>query len=239
MNAVAPTMLSSSNVPQPEFACWCPSRPREDSSAAYSASDSPFMIRCCQSMFTLTFVVAAVAQLVDHEQRHPDVPHQDLHRRLRVLVLEPERLALLGERRRDLPEPVDEQVPALRVRRLERVVVALDPRPDDHRHAELAGELRAGDGDLHRLVAHGRIRVAEPAAAEPRIEVQAAGQAVDVVAVPERLADLRRRSARSAPAGSGTRSRRSGRRGPRPRGERARACPRPPIAAGSRPGRSA
>ena len=27
MNAVAPTMLSSSNVPQPEFACWCPSRP--------------------------------------------------------------------------------------------------------------------------------------------------------------------------------------------------------------------
>ncbi len=31
-----------------------PSSPRDASSAAYSASDSPFMIRCCQSMFTLT-----------------------------------------------------------------------------------------------------------------------------------------------------------------------------------------
>ena len=55
MNAVAPTMLSSSNVPQPEFACWCPSNPSAASMAAYSPSDSPFMIRCCQSMLTWTF----------------------------------------------------------------------------------------------------------------------------------------------------------------------------------------
>ena len=54
MNAVAPTMLSSSNMPQPEFACWWPSSPSAASSAAYSARFSPFMIRCCQSMFTLT-----------------------------------------------------------------------------------------------------------------------------------------------------------------------------------------
>ena len=54
MNAVAPTMLSSSNVPQPEFACWWPSSPSAASSAAYSGRCSPFMIRCCQSMLTLT-----------------------------------------------------------------------------------------------------------------------------------------------------------------------------------------
>ena len=57
MNAVAPTMLSSSNVPQPEFACWWPSSPSACSSAAYSARFSPFMMRCCQSMLTCTFVI--------------------------------------------------------------------------------------------------------------------------------------------------------------------------------------
>src|SRR5205807_1260075 len=54
MNAVAPTMLSSSNVPQPEFACWWPSSPSAASIAAYSPRLSPFMSRCCQSMLTLT-----------------------------------------------------------------------------------------------------------------------------------------------------------------------------------------
>ena len=57
MNAVAPTMLSSSNVPQPEFACWWPSSPSAASSAAYSARFSPFMIRCCQSMLTCTLSI--------------------------------------------------------------------------------------------------------------------------------------------------------------------------------------
>ncbi len=57
MNAVAPTMLSSSNVPQPELPCWWPSSPSSDSSAAYSARFSPFMIRCCQSMLTWTLSI--------------------------------------------------------------------------------------------------------------------------------------------------------------------------------------
>ena len=52
MNAVAPTMLSSSNVPHPEFACMWPSRPSAASRAVHSARLSPFMIRCCQSMLT-------------------------------------------------------------------------------------------------------------------------------------------------------------------------------------------
>ena len=63
MNAVAPTMLSSSKVPQPEFACWWPSKPSAASSAAYSARFSPFMIRCCQSMFTCTLSIPSVRSL--------------------------------------------------------------------------------------------------------------------------------------------------------------------------------
>ena len=113
-------------------------------------------------------------------------------------------------------EAVDEPAPAVRVRRLERVVVALDPGPDDHRHAQLARQLRAGDGDLHRLAADGRVGIDEPAAAEARIEVQPAGEAVDVVVRTRAPRGSRPRSPRSAPAGSGTRSRRSGRRARRP-----------------------
>ena len=52
MKKFVPTTLSSSNEPQPSLACWWPSLPSAASSAAYSASVSPFMIRCCQSMLT-------------------------------------------------------------------------------------------------------------------------------------------------------------------------------------------
>ena len=38
----------------------------------------------------LDVVEALGAERVDHVQRHPDVAHQDLHRRLGVLVLEEE-----------------------------------------------------------------------------------------------------------------------------------------------------
>src|SRR5262252_2204459 len=107
MNAVAPTMLSSSKVPQPEFACWWPSSPCAASIAAYSPSDSPFISRCCQSMFTCTFVIAR-AQRVDHMERHADVPHQDLHRGLGVLVLEEERHPVLRAARRHLADAVHE-----------------------------------------------------------------------------------------------------------------------------------
>ena len=134
-------------------------------------------------------------------------------------------------------DAVDEPRPRLRVRRLERVVVALDPRPDDEVGAELAGEVdrveRSPDG-LGRVGGSGDD---EPALAEARVEVEPRRHAVDVVAV-ERVADLVEVLRRSAPAGSGTRSRRSGRRARRPRGARARRSSRSPTAAGSRPGRS-
>ena len=147
------------------------------------------MIRCCQSMFTLTL-------------SWPRSPSSWITNsvipmfRIRIFIAGSE---FLCSSQSSWPaslsvpatsaEPVDEPGPAVRVRRLERVVVALDPGPDDHRHAELARELRARDGDLHRLAAHRRVGVDEPAAPEPRVEVQPAGQAVDVVVGAERVAD--------------------------------------------------
>ncbi len=69
MNAVAPTMLSSSNVPQPEFACRWPNNPSDANKAAYSGRCSPFMIRCCQSMFTWT-LSSPSARNFDTTNRH-------------------------------------------------------------------------------------------------------------------------------------------------------------------------
>ena len=91
------------------------------------------------------------AQRVDHVQRHPDVAHEDLHRRLRVLVLEEEQDPVVGAALRGLPDAVDEPRPALLVRRLERVVVALDPGPDDQVRAELAREVDRRERPLHGL----------------------------------------------------------------------------------------
>src|SRR5579884_3370338 len=182
MNAVAPTMLSSSKMPQPEFACWCPSRPCDARSAAYSPRFSPFMIRCCQSMFTFTFVIPR-ARRVDHVQRHPDVAHEDLHRRLGVLVLEEEQPALRRETLRDLADPVDQASPHLGVRHLERIVVALAAGPDDHLRLDLAGEIRRLEQDPERLGAHAVVEVREAALLEALVDVQPAGDRVDPVAL--------------------------------------------------------
>ena len=97
----------------------------------------------------LDVVDALRAEGVNHVQRHPDVAHEDLHRRLGVLVLEEEQDSVFLAPLRRLPDPVDEPRPALGVRRLERVVVALDPRPDDEVRAELAGEVDGLEGALH------------------------------------------------------------------------------------------
>ena len=98
----------------------------------------------------------AVAELVDDVQGHPDVPHEDLHRGLGVLVLEEEEDAVLGAPLGRLGQPVHEPLPALAVRRLERVVVALDPRPDDEVRADLPGEVGALTREPPRLLPGGR-----------------------------------------------------------------------------------
>ncbi len=126
------------------------------------------------------------AQRVDHVQRHPDVAHEDLHRRLRVLVLEEEQDPVVGAALGGLADAVDEPRPALLVRRLERVVVALDPGPDDEVSAELAREVDRRERPLHGLRARSVVRRHEPAPPEARVEVETRRHAVDVVLVERR-----------------------------------------------------
>ena len=76
-----------------------------------------------------------------------------------------------------------------RVGRLERVVVALDPGPDDVVRAERAGEVAPATVRSTRLARGLRVGADEPAAAERRVQVHARGDAVDVV-VAERVAHL-------------------------------------------------
>ncbi len=129
-----------------------------------------------------------VMQRVDHVQGHADVAHQDLHRGLGVLVLEEELHAVAGADLRGLGDPVQEPPPALGVGRLERVVVALDPGPDDEVRSDRAGELGRLAGEAARVGAQVGVGGDESASPEARIEVQAARDAVDAV-LPEFLAD--------------------------------------------------
>ena len=123
------------------------------------------------------------AELVDHVQRHADVPHEDLHRGLGVLVLEEEQDPVVPTPLGSLSDPFHQPRPGLRVRRLERVVVALDPRPDDEVGAELAGEVDRLERSPNGLVTRRRVRRDEPALAEPRVEMEPRRQAVHVVPV--------------------------------------------------------
>ena len=140
-------------------------------------------------MLTLMLVEALAAQRVDHVQRHPDVPHQDLHRRLGVLVLQEEQHAVVGTALSRLPDTFDQPLPALRVGGLEGVVVALDPRPDDEVRTDRAGELGGGDRAAPRLGAGLRVGRDQAPAPEARVEVEAARERIDVV-IAERVADL-------------------------------------------------
>ena len=139
-------------------------------------------------MFTWTLLIRA-PQRVDHVQRHADVAHEDLHRGLGVLVLEEELDAVLGADLGRLGDPLDEPLPRLRVRGLERVVVALDPGPADHVRADRAGELGRLAGEPARLGARRRVGRREPAAPEARVEVEPRADRVDPVPV-ERVAHL-------------------------------------------------
>ena len=80
-------------------------------------------------------------------------------------------------------DPVDQPRPALRVRSLEGVVVALDPGPDDEVRLELAREVDRVQRPGQRLAPRRLVRGDEASPAEARVEVQAGRDAVDVVAV--------------------------------------------------------
>ena len=79
------------------------------------------------------------------------------------------------------PETIEEPRPALGVRGLEGVVVALDPGPDDEVGAEPAREVSGGDRAALGLAPHLGIGGAEAAAAEERVEVEPGRDAVDAV----------------------------------------------------------
>ena len=140
-------------------------------------------------MLTWTFVDPLGAQLVDDVQRHADVAHQDLHRGLAVLVLQEQLAAVLGAHLGGLADGLDEPAPAVGIRRLERVVVALDAGPQHEVRAQRAGEVGALEREAQRLRPGRGIGVDEAAAAEARIEVQARAERVDAVPV-ERRAHL-------------------------------------------------
>ncbi len=181
---------------------------------------------------------ALCVELVRDVHAHADVAHQDLHRRLGVLVLEEQLDAVPCADLRRLAHALDQPPPRVDVRGLERIVVTLDPRPDDQlapidpansaasrviRRASpriggigVAPDRRGRTGDRGAARSRSHIRRGRPSAAL---------HFVDVVA------------ARAHP-GSGTRSRRSARPAPRSPGG---PCPRPALPcsrarAGSRPG---
>ena len=129
------------------------------------------------------------AELVDDVQGHADVPHQDLHRRLGVLVLEEKQDPAVGAALSRLADSLDQPVPALAVGALKRIVVALDPGPDDEMRAELAGEVDRARRPAQGLGPRGVVGRDESPTAEARIEVQARRHAVHVVPV-ECVADL-------------------------------------------------
>ena len=169
------------------------------------------------------------AQLVDDVQRHADVAHEDLHRGLGVLVLQ-EQLARRAWRTSPRPgrSPSMNQRPAVGVRRLERVVVALDPGPEHEVRAERSRRSRPPRASAAAPPRGSPDRATtRPPLAEARVEVQPGADRVDAVAVERRRAPRRGCPARARP-GSGTRSRRSGRRARRPRG----APSRPSISLG-------
>src|SRR5215218_8596975 len=69
--------------------------------------------------------------LLDREESHTDVLHQDLHSRLRVLVLQKDLHVLLVGMVGQLGDALHKATPDLRIRALESVVIALSARPDD------------------------------------------------------------------------------------------------------------
>src|SRR5581483_4800663 len=98
-----------------------------------------------------------------------------------VLVLEEDGDAALVRMLRRLADAVDESRPRVRVRRLEGVVVAVDPGTDDHVRADLGGQVDRVERESQRLGPRRVVRRREAALAEARIEVEPARDAVDAV----------------------------------------------------------
>src|SRR5256885_2186360 len=114
-------------------------------------------------------------------QRHTDVAHEDLHGGPRGLLVEEEQDSALSTNLRRLTDSLDQPGPTFRVGRLKRIVVALDPGPDDEVGAQFAGEVDRRKRLTQRLRPRSCVGRYEASTPEARIEMQAGGEAVDVV----------------------------------------------------------
>src|SRR5829696_1203835 len=104
-----------------------------------------------------------------------DVLHQDLHRRLGVLVLEENLDAPLVGVVGHLGYPLDETAPHLRVGSLESVVVPLCPRPDDEVRPHLRAQVHAALEGVDALSAQAIVRVDEGTQGVGRVGVEPCG----------------------------------------------------------------
>ena len=104
-------------------------------------------------------------------------------------MLEEERDAAFLAAHRDVAHAVDEACPRVAVRRLERVVVALDAGPEDHVRADRRGEVGRAERLGERRVAHRVVGRREAALAEQRVQVGTGRDRVDAMAG-ERLANV-------------------------------------------------
>jgi hypothetical protein len=97
--------------------------------------------------------------------------------------------AALLAARRDLPDAVDEVGPRLPVRRLERIVVALDPGPQDHLRADGRREVGGAERLIQGCAPDLRVRGRERSSAEAGVQVRPGRDRVDAV-LPEHGAHL-------------------------------------------------
>jgi hypothetical protein len=113
--------------------------------------------------------------LLDGEERHPDVLHQDLHGGLAVLVLQKDLHVLLVGAVHYLRHALDEAAPGLRVGPLEGVVVPLGTGPDDEVSPDLAAQVHPALERVYALTADPLVRVYEGAPAVGRVGVEPRG----------------------------------------------------------------
>ncbi len=175
MKKFVPTTLSSSKLPQPSFACWWPSFPfrREQTrvlTEVFAVHNQVLPVHVDEQVDRIH---ACIAHLLDREQRHADVAHENLHRRFAVLVLQKDldaaRVCVVHQFR----DRRDEARPCFAVGPLKGIVVPFGTGPNDEVRLQLACEVNATLQRVNAPAAQGVVRVDERAELVGRIGMQA------------------------------------------------------------------
>src|SRR5579875_931974 len=125
-------------------------------------------------------VHAQAAHAVNNVEAGGDVAHQNVHRRLAVLVLQEDGHALRGRVRHDFAHPFDELVPGVNIVALEVIVVALGAGPDDEMRAQRGGKVHAALERVDALAAQRFVRIDEGPQFIGRIGMQAGGNTINI-----------------------------------------------------------